>query len=56
MSMSDNVKQQVVQELFDKKVLFSWKRATQDSLLYQSGRSSKHIKNMLHILSQGTLF
>ena len=55
MSMSDRIKQQVVQEFFVKKVSFSWKAAKLESFFYQSGRSSKHIENMLLILSQGSV-
>ena len=34
MSMSDHIKQQVVQESFSKKVSFSWKTAKLDSFIF----------------------
>ena len=57
MSMSDHIKQQVVQEFFPQNVSFSWKTAKTGffKVFYQSGRSSKHFENMLHNLSQGSV-
>ena len=56
MSMSDHVKQQVLQEFFAKKVSFSWKTSKLDTFLfYQSGRTSTHIENILPIWSRGSV-
>ena len=54
MSMFDHIKQQVVQEFFPTKVSFPGKGKT-GFLFYQNGRSSKHMENMLHILSRGSV-
>ena len=58
MSMSDHIKQQVIQ----KKKNFLPKRSRSPGkwqnwilLFYQTGRGSKHTKNMLHILSRGSV-
>ena len=55
MSMSDHIKQQVVQEYLPERSRSPVKRQNWILLFCQSGRSSKHIENKLHILSQGSM-
>ena len=55
MSMSDHVKQQVVQDFLPERSHFPGKRQSWILLFYNSGTSSKHIENMSHILSQGSV-
>ena len=55
MSISDQIKQQVVRELYAKKVSFSWKNSKTGFLFYQGGKGSKYIENMLHIPSRGSV-
>ena len=55
MSMSDHIKQRVLQEFFASKVSFSWKTANWILLFYQSGRTSTHIENILPICSRGSV-
>ena len=49
MSMSDHIKQQVLQVFFAKKVSFSWKTGKLAFLFYQSGRTSTCIENTLPV-------
>ena len=55
MSMSDHIKQQVLQEFFAKEVSFSWKTEKLDSFVYQSGRTSTHTENISPIWSRGSV-
>ena len=55
MSMSDHVKQQVVQEFFARKVSFSWKTAKLDSFVLPEGGTSTHIENILTIWNRGSV-
>ena len=52
MRMSDQSKQQVVQEFFSKRSHSPRKRQNWILLFYQSGRSSKHIEYTLRNLSR----
>ena len=56
MSMSDHIKQQVLQEFFARKMSHSpGKRQNWILLFYQSGRTSTHIENILLIWSRGSV-
>ena len=58
MSMSDQIKQQVVQEFYPQKgltLLENLKRQNWILLFYQSVRSSNHMENILYILSPGSV-
>ena len=55
MSMSDHIKQQVVQEFFANRSHSSRKWQDWILLFYQSGRKSNYIENMSHILSRGRM-
>ena len=47
MSIFYQIKQQVVQEFFSRKVSLSWKTTKLNSFFSQSGRNSNHFKIML---------
>ena len=49
MSMSDHIKQQVVQEVFAKKVSFSWKTETLDSLILSELAETANIYSMFWV-------
>ena len=55
MSMSDHIKQQVVQEFLPKRSRSPRKRQNWILLFYQNGRRSKHIENISHIQSRGSV-
>ena len=55
MSTSDHIKQQVVQEFFCQKGLILLENDKNGILFCKSGRSRKHIKNMFHIPSRGSV-
>ena len=59
MSMSDHIKQQVLQEFFAKKVSFSWKTAKLDSFVLPEWENQHTYRNYLTYLEStqsGTLF
>ena len=55
MSMSDHIKQQVLQEFFAKKVTFSWKTAELDSFVSPEWENHTQIKNIIPIWSRGSM-
>ena len=60
MSMSDHIKQQVLQEFFAEKVSFSWKTEKLNSFVLPGwenprGRTSTHIENILPTWSRGSV-
>ena len=56
MSMSDNIKQQVVQEFFAKKVSFSWKTAKLDSFVLSELEKQQTCRKYVTILlSRGSV-
>ena len=55
MSMSDHIKQQVLQEFLPKRSQSPGKRQNWILLFYQSGRNSTHIENILPIWSRGSM-
>ena len=55
MSVSDHIKQKVVQEFLPKMPHSPGKRQNWILLLHQSGRRSNHIGNTLHVLSRGSV-
>ena len=59
MSMSDHIKQQVLQDFFAKKISFSWKTAKLDSfVLPECGNQHTYRKYLTYLVSRqrGTLF
>ena len=55
MSMSDNIKQRVLQEFLPIRSPPHGKRQNWILLFYQSGRTSTHIENILPICSRGSV-
>ena len=55
MSMSDNIKQRVLQEFLPIRSPSLGKRQNWILLFYQSGRTSTHIENILPICSRGSV-
>ena len=49
MSMSDHIKQQVLQEFFPKKVSFSWKTAKLDSFILLEWENQHTYRNCLYL-------
>ena len=55
MSMSDHIKQQVLQEVFGERSHSPGKQQNWILLFYQTGRTSRHIRNILPIWSRGSV-
>ena len=55
MSMSDHIKQQVLQEFFAIKVSFSWKTAELDSFVLPAWENQHTYRTILPIWSRGSV-